>query len=242
MALDPASAVTVSAPTLAPTLAPGLAGRRIPFERIPVVDLGGLIDGTDERRVAAEVARCCTEIGFFYVRNHGIPASMVDAAFAQTRRFFDLPLERKMALHIKRSRAHRGYFPVFEENTDPKLTADLKEGFDLAREVAESDPRVVAGKPLHGPNVWPDDLPGFRATIDAYYAALMRLAGTLMRAFALGLELPPDWFVDKIDDAMGALRLLHYPPQGGYIKHETLGCGAHSDYGCLTILAQDAVG
>jgi ABC-type branched-subunit amino acid transport system substrate-binding protein len=72
---------------------------------------------------------------------------------------------------------------------------------------------VLRGKPLHGANAWPDGLPGFRATIEAYYAALMRLARQLMEAFALSLGLPRGQFLPMTDAAMAALRLLHYPPQ-----------------------------
>jgi isopenicillin N synthase-like dioxygenase len=68
------------------------------------------------------------------------------------------------------------------------------------------------------------------------------LAETLMRGFALALDLAPDFFADKIDQPCASLRLLHYPPQEGQIEAQTMGCGAHTDYGCLTILAQDANG
>ncbi len=231
--LDPASA---------PTLAAGLAGRRVPFESIPVIDLGPLLADPDHAPTAAAIGDACRSVGFLYVRNHGVPQDVVDAVFAAAHRFFDQPLDAKMAIHIKHSPHHRGYFPLFEENTDPTLTADLKEGFDMALELGPEDPHVRARVPLHGPNVWPTALPGFRPTLDRYYGAMRQLAERLMRAFAVALDLEPGFFAGKIDKPLAQLRLLHYPPQQGHVEARTLGCGAHTDYGCLTILAQDAAG
>jgi len=225
------------------TLDEGLRARLTAFTEIPLVDVSAL-GGPGEAEVAGRIGRAAEEVGFLYVTGHGIPEATREAAFDAARRFFALPEARKLPLHISNSPVHRGYFPLFEENTDPTLTADLKEGFDLARDLPADDPDVLAGKPLHGANVWPDEalVPGFRAAIETYYGALRRLGERLMRGFALALDLPPDWFADKIDRPLAQLRLLHYPPQGGHVTARTLGCGAHSDYGCLTILAQDAVG
>ena len=224
------------------TLAAGLEGKRVPFQSIPVVELAPLLAETDKAAVAEAVGRACREVGFFYIAGHGVPPALVTRAFAEVRRFFALPDERKMAVHMRGSPCHRGYYPLFEENTDPDLTADLKEGFDIALELGPDDPDVIAGKPLHGPNQWPEDLPGFRETLEDYYAAMRQLARRLLRAFALGLDIPEDFFEDKVDKPLAQLRTLHYPPQAGHIEAETLGCGAHTDYGCLTILAQDDVG
>ena len=218
------------------------AARALPFDHIPAIDMAAFRDGSDRQGVADRIGAACRGVGFLYLTNHGIPPALVDAAMDQARRFFALPDGRKMAIHIAKSPAHRGYFPFFGENNDPKNSRDLKEGFDLARDIAASDPRVLAGKPLHGPNVWPADLPGFRETIETYYAALTRLAGELMEAFALSLQLPQTYFHPMLDEAMGALRLLHYPPQPPAADADVVGTGSHTDYGCLTILAQDSVG
>jgi len=225
-------------------LAEGLQGRFAAFTEVPVIALSSFRDGPDKGAMVEAMVRACVQVGFFYVSDHGVPRGLVEGAFEQARRFFAAPEEVKQSLHIRHSPVHRGYFPAFEENTDPTLTGDLKEGFDLARDLAPDRPEVLAGKPLHGPNVWPDPalLPDFRPRVEAYYAAMNDLARLLLRCFALGLALPEDWFADKVDAPLAQLRLLHYPPQAGFIEERTLGCGAHSDYGCLTILAQDGVG
>lgn len=224
------------------TLADGLAGRQIPFDSVPVIDLEALLTDPGHGPTAVAIGEACRTVGFFYVRNHGVPQPLIDATFAEARRFFAEPLEAKMAIHIARSPHHRGYFPMFEENTDPNLTADLKEGFDMALDLPVDDPHVQAGVPLHGPNVWPEGLPEFKPTLERYYGEMRRLAGRMMRAFAVALELEPEFFEAKISKPLAQLRVLHYPPQRGHVEEKTLGCGAHTDYGCLTILAQDDVG
>lgn len=221
------------------TVADDLIGRPPAFQEIPVIDVGPLVDGSDPDAVAAELRRAAATVGFVYVRNHGVPAELRAAMMVAAERFFAQPLAAKNAIHIRHSAVHRGYFPLFEENTDPTLTADLKEGLDLGRDLGPDAPEVTQGLPLHGPNQWPAALPGFRETAEAYFAAMRSLAETLMRGFALALDLEPEFFADKIDRPCASLRLLHYPPQEGHVEARTMGCGAHTDYGCLTILAQD---
>ena len=219
-----------------------LIGRRLAFEEISIIDIAGLVDGSDEVGVATRLGQAAEEVGFLYVANHGVPDTLVQGMFAASKAFFDRPLDEKSALHIRNSPVHRGYFPLFEENTDPNLTADLKEGFDIGRDLGPDDPDVIKGLPLHGPNQWPSAPTDFKATADAYFSAVATLSRRIMRGFAIALDLAPDFFEDKVDRPLAQLRLLHYPPQSGYIQSETLGCGAHTDYGCLTVLAQDPNG
>lgn len=223
-------------------LSDDLKGREIAFDAIPIVDISALVDGSDEAGVAAALGDAAERVGFLYLTGHGIPQSVIDTMFAEARAYFDRPLEEKMAAHIGNWPVHRGYFPVFEENTDPAMTADLKEGFDLGRDLGPEDPEVRAGLPLHGPNQWPASAPTFRAAAETYFAALRHLGERLMRGFAIALDLEADYFADKIDRPLAQLRLLHYPPQTGHVEARTIGCGAHTDYGCLTILAQDENG
>ncbi len=103
-------------------------------------------------------------------------------------------------------------------------------------------PLVVAGTPLHGSNQWPEGLPGWRETMEECYGALSRLGYRVMQAFALALAIPEDFFDDKLTGPMATLGPVHYPPQRGKVTEQRLGAGAHTDFGCLTILAQDQVG
>lgn len=221
-----------------PQLDDALHAKRQSFDKIPVVDLAPLLDGSDPDKVAGQINWALANAGFMYVKNHGIADRVVEDAFSQTRAFFDLPDAEKMALHVSRSgQTLRGYIEPFGENTDPEKTRDLKECFDLG-------PESEAGCPFFGPNLWPDEarLPGFRSSVYHYHEEMKRLSMTILSGIARSLDLAPDYFEAKLKKPISIQRLLHYPPQTGIVDESIIGIGAHTDYGNLTILAQDDVG
>lgn len=229
---------------LADTLDPRLLAERLPLEQIPVIDFGGFLHGDTETRdaVALEIAAAARNVGFFYIRNHGVPAELRAATFAEAERFFAQPEALKRRISIENSPCHRGYFALGGENLDPakqRQAGDFKEGIKIGRDLPPDHPLVQAGTPLHGPNQWPDNLPGWRETLQAYYDACKTLGLQLMHAFALALALPEDYFDPWLAGPMATLGPLHYPPQHGPISEDRIGAGAHTDFGCLTILAQD---
>jgi polar amino acid transport system ATP-binding protein len=123
---------------------------------------------------------------------------------------------------------------------------DWKEGLYLGTELADTHPRVRAGVPLHGRNLIPGDdvLPGFRAAIFDYMAALTALGHRVMQSIALSLQLPADYFARRYTaDPLVLFRIFNYPsravPAGLDVHH---GVGEHTDYGLLTLLRQDDVG
>jgi isopenicillin N synthase-like dioxygenase len=224
-----------------------LTGSRLPLEEVPLVDFGLFLKGaeSERKRIALEIGRACRDIGFFYLVHHGVPQGLVDRVFDEARRFFALPAERKAEIAIEKSRCHRGWFALGGENLDPakqRQAGDYKEGIKIGRDLPLDHPLVKAGLPLHGPNQWPSGLPGWKETMQEGYGALSRLGREIMHAFALALELPENHFDRWLTGPMATLGPLHYPPQTGRITEERIGAGAHTDFGCLTILAQDPVG
>lgn len=214
-----------------------LRAQRVSFDKIPVIDVSALNTGGSLFEVAKEIRWALTNVGFFYVKNHGVPEAVVDGAFDETRAFFDLPLQDKMDLHISKSGlALRGYIEIFGENTDPAKTKDLKECFDIGPEGPAGD------APFFGPNLWPAAQPEFQRAVYGYHQEMKGLAQRLMRAIAVSLDLEADFFLPRMQNPITIQRLLHYPPQEGRIDESVMGIGAHTDYGSLTILAQDDVG
>lgn len=211
--------------------------QRQSFDKIPIVDVGPLLDDSGALGVAKDIRWAFENVGFMYVKNHGVSAQLVDDTFAQARAFFDQPLEEKMKLHMVNSGvALRGYVEFFGENTDPMNTKDLKECFDIGPE------RSTLERPFFGPNQWPSALPGFRDTVFGFHQAMKDLATKLLRGVALSLDLPRDFFDSTVTDPITYQRLLRYPTQSGRMEEQVIGIGAHVDYGSLTILAQDSVG
>ncbi len=209
-------------------------GPQSAFTEIPIIDIADLSAGDPAARRACGrlIGEACRDVGFFYVVNHGIAQTRIDEVFAAAQRFFALPEAEKMAVALARSPFMRGYF------------ADYKEGFDMALDLPLDDPDVVARKPLHGPNQWPPRPPEFRAIVQRYFDELIALGRTLSRGFALSLDLPEAFFTRRMQRPTAILRLLRYPPNplAAAMAATQPGCGAHSDYGYLTILAQDSVG
>jgi len=210
------------------------------FTELPVVDVSGLYDSDPVARqaVARALFRAGSEVGFFYVTGHPVGRDLRDRLVAQTKRFFDRPLEEKMKIYIGRSSSHRGYVPEGEE-VMVGGKRDRKEALDLGYELADDHPLVRAGTPMVGPNQWPD-LPGFREDIYAYYEAVFDLGRHLIRGFALALGLEERFFDDVITAPPSQLRLIHYPYDAE--ATDVQGIGAHTDYEFFTLLLPTAPG
>jgi isopenicillin N synthase-like dioxygenase len=221
-------------------------GPQAAFTEIPLIDISALFGADPAARLACgrEIGRACRDVGFFYIVNHGIAHARIDEVFAVAQRFFALPGAEKMTIALARSPFMRGYFPIEGEVLDPALGGDYKEGFDMALDLPLDHPAVVVRKPLHGPNQWPARPPEFRPIVQRYFDDLIALGRTVSRGFALALDLAEDFFTRRMQHPTAILRLLRYPPnpQAAALEKTQPGCGAHSDYGYLTILAQDQVG
>lgn len=209
--------------------------------RVPIIDVS-LLDGGDPWRdhVAAQIDWAAAEFGFFYVVGHGIDAGLIDSLMEQSRHFFALDEAEKLKIRMALGgRAWRGYFPVGGELTSGR--PDLKEGLYFGEELSEDDPRVRSGLPLHGRNLFPG-LPGYADAVLEYMRALTGLGHTLMASVGRGLHLGDNFFVDHFTGSPTTLfRIFNYPPSAP-LDPDTQGVGAHTDYGLLTILAQDDVG
>ena len=162
--------------------------------RIPVIDVSALGSRRDDRlQVAADIARACHECGFFYVIGHGVNSHLVNRLEQISRQFFAQDLETKLEIRMALGgKAWRGYFPVGGELTSGK--PDLKEGIYFGAELEDDHALVMAGTPLHGPNLFPVAMPPFRETVLAYMAALTTLGHALMAGIALSLGLEESTF------------------------------------------------
>lgn len=182
-----------------------------PENPIPIVDFGPAASGEldDLKRVATHVRAACEDIGFFYIANHPIPPALMSRVIEEAKLFFALPEEEKRHVLLERSANFRGYIPfnaeLYPENrrgkggvgfqlhiSDEHLRSqppDAAESFQIHRELPLDDPDVVAGKPLHGPNQWPEAKAAMRNTMLEYYDAMGTFARTVLQVFALGLDL-----------------------------------------------------
>lgn len=220
------------------------SAKSIDVGAIPVIDIGDLRGGSPDAvaEVAAQIREASTDVGFFYIRNHGIDPAIREAALLASKRFFALPLEVKAGTAVNGQ--HRGFMAPGGAKMHETARADLKESFNWALDLAADDPDVLSGdKPLLGPNNWPDnDLPDLRPALYDYYLAACDCGRDLMRAFAVGLSADEAFFAPHFTRPIARGSALYYPPQPPQMGPEQFGVGAHTDYGCLTLLWQDEVG
>jgi len=221
----------------------------MPTLNVPIIDLqpyfSSAADG--KLKVAKAVGTACKDIGFLVITNHQIPATLIERVSDLSRAFFALPLEEKRKVDRPREDAVRGYSAVGEEGLSYSLEeaapGDLKESFSIGPSGVPDDQyhRGPAAGAHFEPNLWPD-IAGFRETYIAYFDAMSQLSQSLMRIFALALDLPESYFDDKIDKHISMFRVLSYPPQREKPLPNQMRAGAHSDYGSLTIVLPDGPG
>ena len=222
-----------------------LRARRLDFDQIPVIDLAPMFgsDRASMLRTADAIRDACVRVGFFYIGNHRVPDETVRHARRSTRDFFHLPLESKLKYDIGELKRHRGYVPFGALTADPDAVHDVQEGYEVGLELPADDPDYLAGSALHGPNVWPEEIPDFGASVYRYFESILELGHVLFRAFAIALELPDHYFEPVLTRPTAQLRLIFYPQARADVTDvDTLGIGAHTDYECFTILWQDEPG
>jgi isopenicillin N synthase-like dioxygenase len=199
--------------------------------KVPVIDFSPFTQGNgqEQQAVVNQISRACEEIGFFYLKNHGVSPELLGKLLHQSRRFFDLPTEVKHKL-ARSTQTNCGYVGFQTERLNPQNPGDLKEAFN-----------VGLGN-LEPPLDTLPELAEFQQIVRQFYQLTTQvIAPQILRAFALGLKLPLNFF----DDHHGEnyfLRLLHYPPITQPPSPDQLRAGAHSDYGSITLLWQDEIG
>lgn len=206
-----------------------------------MIDMSPLFDASNEsghQQVSGEIGKACRESGFFYVVGHGVNPTTLADLDAASRRFFALPIEEKMRIEMRSGgHAWRGFFPVGFELTSG--APDQKEGLYFGTELPLDHPSVIARTPLHGPNLWPDAVPELEPLVLEYMASTANAAQVLLRGIALSLDLDSDYFISTYTAEPTVLfRIFHYPETSG----PGWGVGEHTDYGLLTLLAQDGHG
>lgn len=212
---------------------------------LPLVDIAALTGDDRQARaaVAAALDQACRRFGFVRIVGHGVEPAMRDRLFGAAAEFFALPDETKAEIAMARAgRAWRGWFPVGAELTSGR--PDGKEGIYFGAELPADDPAVRAGTPLHGANLFPAAPSGLRSAVLDWMAAMTSVGQRLLAALATALGLDDGWFERNVtSDPTVLFRIFHYPPaDADAAGADEWGVREHTDYGLLTILAQDGTG
>ncbi|MEM1372711.1 MAG: 2-oxoglutarate and iron-dependent oxygenase domain-containing protein [Pseudomonadota bacterium] len=210
---------------------------------LPVIDLSGLFSGdpADKAAVAQSLGRAARTSGFFYITGHGIDQAQIDATFAASKQFHEMPRSFKMKTWSGFTTHHRGYVPFEENGSKFPQVINFNEAWDMSFEAPADHPDYLAGWRMTGPNVWPD-LPGWKDTVSGYYDAIFNLGLRMLDALALELGVPTEELTRHITCPTSQLRLLRYIENDMPQTKDVTGISAHSDFECFTILCQGAPG
>ena len=239
------------------------------FTALPSIDVSSLVaaaeagaDAVTAEEVAAASALhdACRQVGFFCAANHGIDPSLQRRVLRTSRAFFALPEEVKARYALSGDNPYRGYQRLGINITEG--LRDRHEALDVFRELrcgkGRRRAKEGAGSQRYHPlldtiNQLPDDsvAPGFAASLAEYVDVMSGLGRGLMRGVAVGLGLPPRFFAPTVDDVFWIMRVIHYPlaasrSESRGVRDEeggaaAVGCGRHTDYGNLTMIAADDV-
>ena len=209
---------------------------------IPEIDIASLATGGSAAHEAAEALdAACRQIGFFSVVGHGVDGALQEQLETLAREFFARPDSEKQEIAMVRGGvAWRGWFPLGGELTNG--AADRKEGLYFGSDLGPEHPRVKAGTPLHGSNLYPRHPKELRSTVQEYMKCMTDIGHVVLTGLATGLGLNPSWFADNLTtDPLTLFRIFRYPTTAPTVPRQW-GVGEHTDYGLLTILGQDRSG
>jgi isopenicillin N synthase-like dioxygenase len=208
--------------------------RRLNFSEIPQIDLSSFDDNQPDPSVIKQLANACTEVGFFYVRNHGVESQLVEELHYEAQRFFNQSIASKM--EIKINERMRGYLPSKYASYEGEENAGRshQEGFWMGY-----DRPLVNDFVLNGRNLWPNNQPELKDVMNRYFTATEELSLKLLRGFELALLLEEGTLSAFFEKPMSMLKLNHYPHQESPENVNDIGVVPHSDSGAFTILWQD---
>ena len=208
--------------------------------QIPKIDISEIEEKEFSRTLLQDFFSAYNKYGFGYIINHGIEKTLIEQLFQVSKKFHSQPLSEKMRVALDHN--HRGYIAINTSTDVNSKLADVKkpnqsESFMMMREDKSELPDVY----LSGPNQWPK-LENFKEVLEKYTFNMTKLGRNLMRLALLSSGVKDLSVMQSLDTPTIWLRLLHYPPISKNSPSDLYGSAPHTDFGCLTILAQDEIG
>lgn len=203
------------------------------METIPELDFHDFAfgDGASKEFFVQELKNALSNIGFFALKNHGIPVQLIRDAYSQCDLFFDLPERDKLPYAQPDLHHQRGYTPFGTEHAKDQIAPDLKEFWQTGLPTFEG---IDTSFPE---NIWPDDIvPNFKHVIDGLYSKMLNLSVELLKACSLALGKDEQWLPEMTQLGNTIMRLIHYPPLGDDVPQGAVRSAAHEDINFITLL------
>jgi isopenicillin N synthase-like dioxygenase len=203
---------------------------------IPILDLNLYVNGDSEQRkqFSDDIGSAFNETGFVTVTNHGLDKTLIDKLYDDVKALFALPDDVKSKYEVPGLAGQRGYTGKQKETAKGFTAPDLKEFWQIGQTVTD-DPEL---KKEYIDNLVVEELPSFNTTTLEVYKKLEWAGQHLLRAIAVYLNLPENYFDDKVHNGNSILRTLHYFPitDPDALPDDAVRAGAHEDINLITLL------
>lgn len=213
--------------------------RDILYQEVPSLDLADFTSGDPEKKAAfvKQLGEAYQNIGFVAIKNHGLPQVLQDKLYTVIKAFFHLQDEVKSKYEHPEIGYQRGYTGKGKEHAKGRNTGDLKEFFHVGQDLSpipDSDP-VKSSYPA---NVWPTEIPEFRAITLEVFSAIEQAGKCMLQAIALHLGLAEDYFEQKVLFGNSILRSIHYFPieNPDDVPADAVRAAEHGDINLITLL------
>lgn len=200
------------------------------YDQIPSLDLADFQSGDPERKAkfVQDLGAAFNNIGFVAIKNHGLTDELTANLYDSVKDFFSAETATKQQYEFPELHGQRGYVGKNKETAKGFKVADLKEFYHIGQ------PEPINGMPE---NVFPAEFPAFKENTLTTYRTLENAGRTLLRAIALYLELPEDYFEDKVAHGDSILRAIHYfPLDPNLVPEGAVRAAAHGDINLITLL------
>jgi isopenicillin N synthase-like dioxygenase len=210
--------------------------KEILYEEIPSLDLKSFYGENpfQKQKFVDELGAAYHSIGFVAIKNHFLTDDMQQKLYAAIKKFFALPDEVKQKYERQDLAGQRGYIGKGKEHAKGRNTGDLKEFYHVGQEL-QDDELKKEGYPA---NIWPEEVPELKAVAVDVYKALEKTGTYMLKAIALYLNLPENFFDDKIKSGNSILRPIHYYPIDNphEVPTDAVRAAEHGDINLITLL------
>ena len=207
------------------------------LDQIPSLDLADFRSGDPQRKAqfVRQLGEAYQNIGFVALKNYGLNNEQTKRLYADVQAFFQLPDAAKQAYEKPELAGQRGYISKGKEHAKGSNTGDLKEFYHVGQEVEDATDPVKSEYP---DNIWPAEVSGFHDSTFTAYRTLEATGQDVLRAIALYLELPENYFDDKVRHGNSILRPIHYFPieDPAAVPADAVRAAEHGDINLITLL------
>lgn len=204
------------------------------YDSVPTLDLADFNSVDKKQKFVADLGAAYTNIGFVAIRNHFLTQSIQDELYTSTKKFFSLPDDVKKKYEVSGLAGQRGYTGKGKEHAKGRNTGDLKEFYHVGQELNDVDLKEEG----YPPNIWPSEVPELKAAAVNAFEALEKTGTQMLQAIALFLDLPENYFDERIRNGNSILRPIHYFPieNPAAVPADAVRAAEHGDINLITLL------